>query len=168
MRFPADESRISWTMDWAVLRFSVDTQMADWMIWAGVGLGGTCLELTSEVSQVSGYRVAVHAWWISGGMESRLGLGLLNFGGDGEEWWWRAAEEREKKRRRESKARKRKEAMERRRNLEVKGCLSFLGFLWYIFICVWEWNIYIYTNVKILIWRIELGIHGIDGGCRCC
>ena len=39
--FPADESRIDFTIDCAVLRFSEETQMADWMIWTGLGFGGT-------------------------------------------------------------------------------------------------------------------------------
>lgn len=57
---PADDSRIDWTIDWAVLRFAEETEIADWIIWSGVGFCGT-LELDKEDAQVSGNLVALQA-----------------------------------------------------------------------------------------------------------
>lgn len=78
-------------------------------------------------SHVSGYRVALQAWWSSEGIPASEGEG------EGRRWWRVVAEEREKKRRRERRVRKRREAMEMRRNflkgLENGGFVGFLGLI---------------------------------------
>lgn len=43
-RFPTEDFKMSFTMDLAVMRFWEETQMADWIIWRGVGFGGRRLD----------------------------------------------------------------------------------------------------------------------------
>ena len=61
LRLPLEESRMDFTMDCPVLRLWEETEMADWMIWREVGLGGRGEDCVREVSQGCGKRVDWHA-----------------------------------------------------------------------------------------------------------
>lgn len=109
-----------------------EIERAELMSWRGVGLGGTWPDWDREVSHGSGKRVALQAWWISGGIEE-LGEEM---GG----WlWWREAEVREKKRTRERRERKKRVGIEMRSKVngfdkrkKVKVLLGFL--LWMVIV----------------------------------
>ena len=53
-RFPAEESRIDFTFDWAVSRAWEEAAIAEWMICDGLGSGGTRPGSDREVRHWSG------------------------------------------------------------------------------------------------------------------
>lgn len=59
--FPAEESRMDLICDRPDLRVEEEREMAEWMIWTGLGSGGTRPGLEREVKQWSGKRAALHA-----------------------------------------------------------------------------------------------------------
>lgn len=70
LRLLEEESRIAFTMDWAVTRLVDERLMADWMSWRAVGVGG---RFEREDSHCCGNRVALQACWIS---EPAVGEGV--------------------------------------------------------------------------------------------
>lgn len=61
LRLPLEESRMDFTMDCPVLRLSEETEMADWMNWREVDLGGRREDREREDSQGCGKRVDLQA-----------------------------------------------------------------------------------------------------------
>lgn len=115
----AEESRMAWTIVWAVFRFWEEICIAAKIISVGFGGFGSWV-WERVVWQTSGNRVALHAWITSAGTEAESGfLPGFRFGLLGE-WRESAGERAERKRKAERRERERIEAMEKK----MKGLLQ--------------------------------------------